>query len=344
MVALRRSEVSAADHTRRALQAVLEGDLDAAESELSEVVRIDSSDAVAYLALAHLYRERGEIGRALRVHQNLLLRGDLAAADRARVEAALAADLRAGGYRDRAIAAYQQVLEHDARCPDAIDALVELYGEAGQHDRAIALLKRSAGWLRRIDPARESTLLSELARDHARRGRNDAARKLVRRAIKRDPSAAGPRLLLGELETERRRDKAALAAWSGAVGLELDDETADELWERIAASYAVLGRGEEFEKFARTRLEDAPGDAAAIRALAHNLAAHGKVDAALQELRGLLDADPRDSRARAQLGRLLLTERRKTDALKAYEEWIEVVAPLQATRPPGDLSKPEDAS
>ena len=145
-------EVDPAARTRRALLALLEGDLDVAEHELAEVVRADSSDAVAYLALAHLYRGRGEIGRALRVHQNLLLRSDLGASQRGQVLRALAADLKAGGYLERAIAAYEQVLEEDPRRSDAVDALVELFAQSGQHERAIALLKRSAGWLKRVDP------------------------------------------------------------------------------------------------------------------------------------------------------------------------------------------------
>jgi len=60
----------------------------------------------------------------------------------------------------------------------------------------------------------------------------------------------------------------------------------------------------------------------------------------LLELRGLLDANARDDRTRAELGRLLLAEGRATDALKAYEEWIEVVTPAQDA----DLASPEDRS
>ena len=60
-----------AERTRRALQAVLAGDLEEAEAELVELVQLDSGDPTAYMALAQLYRERGEVGRALQVHQNL---------------------------------------------------------------------------------------------------------------------------------------------------------------------------------------------------------------------------------------------------------------------------------
>ena len=69
------------------------------------------------------------------------------------------------------------------------------------------------------------------------------------------------------------------------------------------------------------------GGRAATRALARALAAQGDSDGALLELRGLLDENSGDDRTRAELGRLLLAEGRSTDALKAYEEWIEVVAP-----------------
>lgn len=322
---VRNVDADAADRLRRALRAVLERDLDAAEHELAEMVRIDSRDTPAYMALALLYRERGEVGRALQVHQNLLLRGDLHKEERVRVQLALGEDLHAGGYRDRAVAAYGDVFEADPRCAAACDALVELHVEAGESELALAVLKRNAGWLRRVDPVREAGLLEQLAREQHQRGRNDEARRTARRAIKRNPEAPAPRLLLGELEAERGRPKAALAAWSGAV--ELVDDSADWLWERVAAMHAGLGKNDDFESFARAHVARVPGHPAAHRALARCLAARGDADGAQLELRGLLDADPSDARTRAELGRLLLAEERSTDALKAYEEWIEVIAP-----------------
>ena len=62
---------------RTALHLVLAGDLPAAEAALAEAARIDSSSSDVYMALANLYRARGEVGRAIHIHQNLLLQHGL---------------------------------------------------------------------------------------------------------------------------------------------------------------------------------------------------------------------------------------------------------------------------
>ena len=72
-----RSDRELASTFRRALLAVLENDYDAAESLITEAVHADSEDIEPYRSLARLYRLRGEIGRAIRIHQNLLLRDDV---------------------------------------------------------------------------------------------------------------------------------------------------------------------------------------------------------------------------------------------------------------------------
>ena len=82
---LRRKPAGAGDvdaATRRALARSLEQDWDGVESELAAVARARSASSDVYLALARVYRVRGEIGRAIRVHQNLLLRKDLSADER----------------------------------------------------------------------------------------------------------------------------------------------------------------------------------------------------------------------------------------------------------------------
>ena len=311
---------SAEARLRKALQAFLGGDLEGAEQELAELVRADSNDMVAYLALAHLYRERGEVGRALRIHQNLLLRSDLNPELRSRVQSALAADLRAGGFRDRAIAAYEEVLRAEPRRADAIEALVGLHVEAGDYAAAIAVQRRTGGWFRAGDPKREAELLVTMARHEYEEGRGDDARKRLRKAVKLDPSSTRAHVLLGDIEAERDRHKQALAAWCAAVAA---GAASDELWQRISAAHLQL-RGDRGESFVRAHLERNPGDAAARRALARVLVAGGEIEAALSELRELLGREPHDERARAQLGQLLLDEKREAEALEAYRDWVAV--------------------
>ena len=324
----RRGSVSAdrelAETFRRALLAVLDGDYEAAESLITHAVKSDSEDIEPYRALARLYRLRGEIGRAIRIHQNLLLRRDLEDGDRNVVLGELAADFREGGFLARAIASYEEVLEHDARNRDALEALTELHAEARDYPSAIAAATRLARVDRRKDPAREAGLWVRQARADHLAGRHDAARKGAKRALRRDSSNVDARILLGELEAERGKNKAALAAWR--VVPEEGGARADELYPKVEASFAALGRARDYESFLREILERRPDDAAARMALASNLASRGETDPATLELRRVIDVHPQHVDARLALGRVLLDAGRDAEALKEYRELIEWLA------------------
>ncbi len=313
---------------RRALLAVLEGDTDRAEALISEAVRVDSEDVEPYRSLARLYRQRGEVGRAIRIHQNLLLRRDLEPADRNAVLAELAADFRQGGFLKRAIASYQEVLAHEPRNRDALAALTELLGEARDHAGALAAARRLERVTRQRDPARESRLWLRLAEAEHAEGRHDAARKAVKRALRRDGENADARILLGTLEAERGKNKAALAAWREVASR--GGPRAADVYPRIRAGFGALGRARDYETFLRGLLADRPDDAAARIALAQALAVRGEVDPAVLELRRVLDNRPQHDEARVALGRLLLEVGRDADALKAYGELLEQLAGRRA--------------
>ena len=128
--------------TRAALLAVLDRDNERAEELLVASVELDSNGVEPYLALARFYRMRGDIGRAIRLHQQLLLRRDLDRAQRITCLADLAADFKQGGFLQRAIASYEEVLERDANHVIALRALVKLFVDARDHVRAIEMQRR----------------------------------------------------------------------------------------------------------------------------------------------------------------------------------------------------------
>src|SRR6516225_8447569 len=132
----RRSGKAAPERTptaqlRSALHLVLAGDLSGAEAELAEAARLDSSSSDVYLALANLYRLRGDIGRAIQVHQNLLLRPDIAEELRREALLGLALDFRAGGFLKRAGASFEDLLQLEPENLDALRALERIRIDCG---------------------------------------------------------------------------------------------------------------------------------------------------------------------------------------------------------------------
>jgi lipopolysaccharide biosynthesis regulator YciM len=308
---------------RRSLLAILDHDLDQAELLLTAVVRRNSRAVDAYLALARLYRQRGEIGRGIRIHQNLLLRTDLSEEQHFQALLGLAEDFRQGGFLRRAIAAYEEALTQRPKHRDVLTALVRLFVDIREPRRALALERRLARLEGRDSHPAEANLWVDLAEAARSEGRTDEARRALRRALRRDPESVRAWLELGELEAERRHTRKALAAWRRIP--EIDRRRGQLVYPRLAASFAAIGRPRDHEKMLRRLLEERPDDADARLALARALAERGETEEGMNEVRRVLERDPDHLEARSALGRILLAADRVPEALKAYAELLDIL-------------------
>jgi len=308
---------------RQALVAVLDHELERAEALLAGVVRGDSTEFEVYLALARLFRQRGEVGRAIHLHQNLLLRRDAPSGVRLDALSGLADDFRAGGFLRRAIAAYEELLREQPGHPRALRTLVTLLVDTREPQRALALVRRLAKAEGGESRAIEAKLWSQVAELERLEGHSGAARKALRRALRRDPRCVRAWVALGEVELELGRPKRALAAWRRAP--ELDRRAGPRVYPRIGPVFAAAGRPQEFEAWLRALLDIQPDDLEARIALARALAARGATDEGIAELRTALERDPNALAAHVALGRVLRSESRETEAAKAHEELLNVL-------------------
>jgi lipopolysaccharide biosynthesis regulator YciM len=339
---------------RAALLAVLDRDYDEAEKMLLAAVRLDSEAVEPYLALARLLRTRGEIGRAIRIHQNLLLRLDPSSKYGCEALAGLAADFRQGGLLRRAIASYEELVSRDPKRVEALRMLLRLHAEVRDFARAIQVAKRLAR-IEGGDGARaEAELRVQMAETALAEGRSDDARRAVKQALRKDKQNVRAWIVLGDLEAERDRAKAALAAWARVPAIDrrsgpkvypqleatypaLDRRSGPQVYPQLEATYAALGRPREFEVLLRELLDERPDDSGARLALARTLAARGDADDAVAELRRILGSEPDDVEARSTLGRLLLSEHREADATKEYGELLHVLERRGLGAGPGAL-------
>jgi lipopolysaccharide biosynthesis regulator YciM len=106
-----------------------------------EVAKLDPETTELHFALGSLFRRRGEMERAIRVHQSLLSRADLPLADRESAQHELAQDFLKAGMLDRAEHAFELVLDTRFAVP-AVRALIRIYESEHDWDRAIDAVKR----------------------------------------------------------------------------------------------------------------------------------------------------------------------------------------------------------
>ncbi len=308
---------------RLALGALLEDDLERAEHALAAVVHDDSTQIEVYLALGQLYRRRGEIGRAIRIHQNLLLRSDLAPEHRERALRGLARDFQKGGFLQRAISAFEELRDRKPRDVEALSALTRLRADVRDFDAALDAQRRHARSTGQDGASGEARLWLEKSEALAAEGRSDEARRALGKCLRCDPTLALAWLRLGEHEAERGKNKKALAAWKRALAA--DRRVAARVYPRLEACWAALGRARQFEVELRATLAQQPEDAEARLALARTLAARGEADAALAEFDALFEREPERLDAHAARARVLLGEGRDAESSKALAELLDVL-------------------
>ena len=87
---------------------------DLAIEELNKAISLDTEAIEIHMILGNLYREKGQVGRAIHMHQKLLQRPNLTTIEHAYVLLCLGLDFKRGGFLDRALEAFDEVLRLDS--------------------------------------------------------------------------------------------------------------------------------------------------------------------------------------------------------------------------------------
>src|SRR3977135_153169 len=129
-----------------------------------------------HFALGSLYRRRGEVERAIRIHQNLLARDALAPEHREQALLALAQDYLRAGLLDRAEVLFQQVSEVPRLRVSALDSLRSVYERQLEWQQALNVYRVLARTKAAPPRVVSAHYLCELAAVALRRGGLQRAR------------------------------------------------------------------------------------------------------------------------------------------------------------------------
>jgi lipopolysaccharide biosynthesis regulator YciM len=322
-----RAEQGAAAQLRNALHHVLAGDLAAAEIALSETARLDSSSSDVYLALANVYRARGEIGRAIQIHQNLLLRPELPALLRREALLGIALDFRTGGFLARSRASFEELLEIEPRNEQALRALEQIHVEEGEWEAALRV-RRRIGRRDRETRRIQAHLWTGLGRARAEAGDESEARRAFRRALGRDRRCAEAYLELAEQRMREGQPQGALGYLKRT--LDLHPEIGRIVFARLLRAAQAAGDLEGLESLLRERLEERSGDRELVLEIARVQMAREEPDAAIAQLERLCESAPGWRDGLAELGRAQLRAGRDADALKTLSGLLQLLTPARS--------------
>lgn len=115
------------DNYFKGLSLLLSDKPDKAIDHFMEVVRLDPETVDLHHALGNLFRFRGQFDQAIRIHENLVKRGELSESERMLALSELAQDFLKAGMYDRAQAAYEMLAQSKDRKLEALDALMHIF-------------------------------------------------------------------------------------------------------------------------------------------------------------------------------------------------------------------------
>jgi lipopolysaccharide biosynthesis regulator YciM len=119
-----------------ATQYLISGNKDLAIKEFLNAVDINRETVDTYFALGGLFRSNGEIEKAISIHRSLIARENISEADRLRSLKELAVDFDKGGFIDKAIETYKDVLRINRDQYEVIQALCRIYEDIENWDQA----------------------------------------------------------------------------------------------------------------------------------------------------------------------------------------------------------------
>jgi lipopolysaccharide biosynthesis regulator YciM len=269
--------------------------IDLAIEELSRAASLDADALEVHMILGNLYREKGQVGKAITVHQALLQRPRLSKLEHAYVLLCLGLDYKRGGFVDRAHEAFDEVLRLDPKNEYALVNLQKLHEEQHQWIEAYDTRQRLSKLADADAPATEAQpilafLENEIGLEAMRRKNHAEATRRFEAAIDLDARAVPAYLNLGDVRLAEGNDKEAAAIWEKVV--EVAPDRAYLAFDRLEALATRLGTPERFTRLCRRLIEDNPQDWRARLALSRHLAASGQPREALDLLFAALVQNP----------------------------------------------------
>jgi lipopolysaccharide biosynthesis regulator YciM len=316
---LNRERVTSNAAFMRGLNYILSDDQDQAIEELTRAVNVDTDAVETYVALGNLFRSKGEIDRAIRIRQSIIVRNNIAESIRRQAKFDLGLDYRRGGFYERAIKTFQEVLSEDPKHTEALHQLVLIYEETRDWEKAFETEQKMA----KLTGEKRLNVLAhhqtEIGKAHMERGRTGNAKAAFKKALSLDPTCVDAHLHFGDWYLHQGKPKKALAQWRKVV--EVAPDHTFLVLNRLALAAVRLKDFSPVEEVLTQCVQSGPNPLAHL-ALARMLAQRGENDRAINELNRAIELDPAFMEAHRELGLLLLVLGRREDALEAYRNLL----------------------
>lgn len=273
----------------RGLSHLVQDDPDRAIEMFVRVLDVDNDTVETHMALGNLFRRRGEVERALRIHQNLISRDNLKSRFRNQARFELAQDYLQAGMLDRAEDIGQELVAEGVFLQPALEHLIKIYEKERDWERAISTTQR---WEAVSGQSRRGVIahyLCELSDEARQRGSEEKARDYLQRALSEDRDCARASMARGSMEASRGNWEAAVQAYRRVLWQ--NQSYLPEVLAPLERCYTELNQLEVWQDFLKEAAYRYEGAAPHV-SLARLLSRLGEPDSAASQLSEYLQITP----------------------------------------------------
>lgn len=237
----------------RGLNYLLNEEQDKAIEVFLKLAEYNRDTVETHLALGNLFRRRGEVDRAIRLHQHLVSRPGLTDAMKTVALLELGEDYMRAGLLDRAEVLFADLVAMDAHAPSALRHLIAIYQHERDWHKAIEHARRLEVMTGEDEAPMIAQFYCELADRSRQHGARAEARDYLRQAFACQPDCVRAFMLTGRLHAEDGHYQEAVAAYEAAV--DADIAFTPEILPPLLNCYARSQQMERAENFLRDMLE-----------------------------------------------------------------------------------------
>ena len=296
--------------------------IDLAIEELSRAASLEGDALETHMILGNLYREKGQVGKAITIHQTLLQRQRLSRIEHAYVLLCLGLDYKRGGFVDRALEAFNEVLRLDPKNEYALLNLQKLHEEQHQWTEAYDTRRRLAKLADTDSKPQSQAILAflenEIGLEHMRRKDYGEAVRRFQAAIDLDARAVPAYLNLGDVRVAQGNEREAAAVWERLIDVAPD--RAYLAFDRLESLAIRAGNPDRFARLCRRLIDANPQDWRARLALSRHLAGSGHPREALDLLFAALVQNPHALSIHQAIWRALGQLRHPASLVDRYRE------------------------
>ncbi|KTD22708.1 lipopolysaccharide assembly protein LapB [Legionella israelensis] len=176
-----------------------------------KLLEVDSETVETHLALGSLFRRRGEVDRAIRIHQNLIARPQLSLLQRKEALMALGQDYMSAGVFDRAERIFLEVVEiGGSKETGSLYELLAIYQQEKAWEKALDIIKKLEISTGNSLHHQAAHYYCEMANEALKDKAYDRAYYCVKHALTVDRESVRGSLMLANMEIQAGRFKQAI--------------------------------------------------------------------------------------------------------------------------------------